>query len=99
MQPTTTQQRTKAIGLRLPASSIPAVAWGRWEVVPRAKGFHVSRESANGTRTEALTNEVGRIKVFRKHALAATACAQANFKADAERLSAEPMLSGKGGQQ
>jgi hypothetical protein len=67
-----------ALGLRIPRPQQPAVVWNRWAVVAREHGFHVSRESASGARTEALTNEVGRTKIFRSKALADAACAQAN---------------------
>jgi hypothetical protein len=84
------------LGLRLPPAQIPAVSWGRWEVVPRSNGFHVSRESAGG-RVEVLLNEVRKLKVFRSRPLADKACAAANFDATATALKAEPLLGGKGG--
>lgn len=69
------------LGLRLPRTAVPTETWGPWTVAERANGFHVSRESANGTRTEALLNDVGRTKVFRKRELADAACAEANGSA------------------
>jgi hypothetical protein len=75
------QQRTgfSGLGLRCRAPrTVDDTAWGPWGVVPRAHGFHVSREAVNGTRTEALTNEVGRTKVFRKRELADAACLRKN---------------------
>lgn len=78
---------------RLPHAGLPCVqrladiasdeidswpAWQPWTVVVRAKGFHVSRESIDGARTEALLNDVRRTKVFRSRALAAQACSAAN---------------------
>lgn len=86
-----------ALGLRLPAGAIPPISWGAWTVVPRANGFHVSRESIGGTRTEFVRNEVGGVKVFRKRHLADLACTQATFTTQAEQLSAEPLLGGTGG--
>jgi hypothetical protein len=70
-----------ALGLRIPRPQRPAIAWGRWVVVIREHGFHVSRESASGARTEALTNEVGRTKIFRSKLLADAACDKANGSA------------------
>lgn len=83
------------LGLRLPPNAIPPISWAAWEVVERAHGFHVSRESIGGTRTEFLRNEVGDIKIFRKRSLADVACAGANFTVTAERLAAEPLLGGR----
>lgn len=68
----------RPLGLRLPRTTIPAVVWCAWQVVERANGFHVSRESISGARTEALENAVGRTKVFRRRELALAACASAN---------------------
>jgi hypothetical protein len=85
-----------ALGLRLPPACVPTISWSAWTVVDRTHGFHVSRESAGGTAREFLRNEVGDVKVFRKHHLAATACAAANFSSTAETLSAEPLLGGSG---
>ena len=86
------------LGLRLPPAARPTEAWGPWTVVARAHGFHVSRESANGARTEALTNEVGRTKIFRSAAKAQLACSATNFDATAQRLRSEPLLGGKAAQ-
>lgn len=92
-------QRLQTLGLRLAPADKPAIAWNPWQVVPRAKGYHVSRESASGAHTEALTNQVGRTKVFRSRMLAEQACAHHNFKATAEALSASGPLAPKGGAQ
>lgn len=89
----------RPLGLRLAPAAVPATAWNRWTVVARTHGFHVSRESANGTRTEALLNDVRKVKVFRSEKLAIEACNAANFAADAERLKAEPLMGGKAGAQ
>lgn len=83
------------LGLRPPASPIPPISWNDWQVVERAKGFHVARESSTGNAVEFLRNEVGQVKVFRKQAAAAAACAKANFDVQAKRLAAEPMLGGR----
>lgn len=83
-----------ALGLRLPGAAIPPISWNAWQVVERAHGFHVSRESGSGIVTEFLRNEVGGLKVFRKRPLADAACAKANFTVTAQRLSADPMLGG-----
>lgn len=66
------------LGLRLPRSARPAELWQPWQVITRTNGFHVSREAANGQRTEALTNSVGRTHIFRKRELAQAACDRAN---------------------
>lgn len=80
--PSTHSQPTArpALGLRIPRPEQPAVAWLPWQVVDRDGGcFHVSREAASGQHIpQALTNEVGRIKIFRKRELAQAACAAAN---------------------
>jgi hypothetical protein len=68
----------QSLGLRLPAGAVPRESWLPWTVVERTNGFHVSREAANGARTEALTNAVGRTKIFRKREAAAAACGEAN---------------------
>lgn len=73
-----TGTQPRPLGMRLPPSARPGECWGQWTVVPRTNGFHVSRESANGTRTEALLNDVGRTKVFRRRELAQAACDRAN---------------------
>lgn len=72
-----------ALGLRIPRPEQPAIAWLPWQVVDRdGCGFHVSREAASGQHTpEALKNEVGRVKVFRKRELAQAACDRANGSA------------------
>jgi hypothetical protein len=96
MNTAATQSRARApLGLRLPPSAIPAVSWLPWTVVPRAHGFHVSREAAAGGKVEFLRNEVRAVKVFRSEAAAVKACRQANFTANAERLNREPLLSGR----
>lgn len=84
-----------ALGLRLPASTLPAVSWLPWSVVPRAHGFHVSREAAGGASTEFLRNEVRQVKVFRSELAAVKACQKANFDATASALSREPLLGGR----
>lgn len=84
---------TVALGLRLPRTAVPTECWGAWTVVERANGFHVSRESANGSRTEALLNDVGRTRIFRKRPLAEKACAEANFTAGCVALKASGLLS------
>jgi hypothetical protein len=86
----------RSLGLRLPAWTIPTISWAPWQVVDRAHGFHVSRESIGGTAREFLRNEVGDVKVFRKAHLATAACAAANFTSTAETLSAEPLLGRSG---
>jgi hypothetical protein len=104
-QPNEPRSRAEAIaslGLRLPAASLPralaapGVTWGSWQTVPRAKGFHVSRESSAG-QVEAILNTVGRTKVFRSQVLADKAAAAENFKTQATQLAREPLLGGKGG--
>lgn len=90
-----TARKGASLGLRLPSAAVPPISWNAWQVVERANGFHVSRESGSGTATEFLRNEVGGVKVFRKRALATAACAQANFTATAQRLSREPLLAGR----
>lgn len=55
----------RAFGLRLPAAQVPSVVWTPWQVVTRAHGFHVSRESISGAHTEFARNEVRAVKVFR----------------------------------
>jgi hypothetical protein len=55
-----------------------ATSWKSWVVVPRALGFHVSRETKDGNCFEFLLNEVRAVKVFRKRELADAACAEAN---------------------
>jgi hypothetical protein len=92
--PSAPAQRPTPLGLRLPASAIPAVSWLPWAVVPRGHGFHVSREAASGDKVEFLRNEVRAVKVFRSELAATKACEQANFTAKAERLSREPLLGG-----
>jgi hypothetical protein len=77
---TASTQATPVPRLRLRASAVPSQSWGKWNVVPRTNGFHVSRESANGARTEALLNDVGRTKIFRRRELADAACTAANSK-------------------
>jgi hypothetical protein len=95
--PTPGLERLQRLGLRLAPASIPAVPWNRWQVVARPNGcFHVSRESASGAKTEAITNAVGRTTVFRSRAQAEKACAKANFTGECERLKAEPLLAGGG---
>ena len=71
----------RALGLRLPRAMVPATTWGPWQVVARANGFHVSRESANDQRTEAHLNAVGRTMIFRRRELADAACAKLNAEA------------------
>ncbi len=80
MNPLATHHHTlpASLGLRLAHTSKPAIAWLPWRVVARTHGFHVSRESASGARTQALLNTVGRTKVFRKRDHATAACAKAN---------------------
>jgi hypothetical protein len=96
-QPSPGLKRLQTLGLRLAPADIPAVPWGRWQVVDRVNGcYHVSRESASGAKTEALTNAVGRTKIFRSRLLAEQACAHHNFKATAQALSAEPLLANGG---
>ena len=58
-------------------ASIPD-AWKPWQVVPRALGFHVSRETESGAAREFLRNEVRGVKVFRKRELADAARNAAN---------------------
>jgi hypothetical protein len=70
--------RRSGAGWRDDQTTHPTENWGPWAVIPRSNGFHVSRESANGTRTEALCNEVGRTKIFRSRALAEAARDNAN---------------------
>jgi|GEM_PF-6592366 len=65
-------------GLRLAPADVPTVSWLPWQVVERTHGWHVSRESVSGARTEALRNEVRGVKVFRKRELAQAACDKAN---------------------
>jgi len=92
--PSPRAQRSAApLGFRLPPPPAPAVSGEPWQVVERANGFHVSRESGSGA-TEFLRNEVRAVKVFRKRELAQAACAQANFTAEAARLSREPLMGG-----
>lgn len=54
------------------------VAWLPWTVQARAHGFHVSRESAGGTKTEFLRNAVGKVTIFRSRERADEACSKAN---------------------
>jgi hypothetical protein len=98
MQQYTSSTRAAApapLGLRLPPASLPAVCWLPWTVVRRAKGFHVSREAASGAAAEFLRNEVRSVRIFRSEASALKACEQANFTANADRLSREPLLGGR----
>jgi hypothetical protein len=68
-----------ALGLRIARPAQPAIAWLPWQVVDRERGFHVSREAASGQHiAQALTNEVGKTKIFRKRELAQAACDSAN---------------------
>lgn len=96
-QPSAGLQRLQTLGLRLAPADKPTIAWNAWQVVARTNGYHVSRESGSGAQTEALTNAVGRTKVFRSRMLAEQACAHHNFKATAEALSAPGSLLAKGG--
>jgi hypothetical protein len=73
-------------GLRMPIAGATApaaapVAWKQWEVTMRAKGFHVSRETRDGSRTEFLLNEVRRVRIFRRLQSAMDACNDANRSA------------------
>ena len=93
-----TTRRAPPAGLRIARPAQPVIAWNAWAVVDRANGFHVSRESASGAHHEALTNEVGRTRIFRKRPLAEQACTNANaaagFAIEAARLAQEPLLQG-----
>lgn len=88
-----TPRTEPAIRRRLPSAPVPPITWQAWQVVDRAKGFHVAREADSGA-VEFLRNEVHGVKVFRKRGPAEAACAQANFTATAQRLSAEPLFRG-----
>lgn len=63
--------------------------WKPWEVVPRARGFHVSRESSDGQQHEFLLNSVRKVTIFRSPQLAAQACDKANAtKSEAQQPAA-----------
>ncbi len=76
------------------APSSISVTWKPWAVVPRARGFHVSRETESGDSREFLRNEVRAVKVFRKRELADAACAAANDDGTRELLDFERRLVG-----
>jgi hypothetical protein len=72
-----------SFGLRLPVggSAIAPAApaeWRAWEVVKRARGWHVSRETRDGSKREFVLNEVRRVRIFRNVESAITACNSAN---------------------
>jgi hypothetical protein len=99
---TAAQPRAAALGLRLPTVAIPrpaddpTIQWADWLIVTRSHGFHVSRESIDGTRREFLLNSVGDVRIFRAAHIAIRACEEANFTARAQRLAREPLLGGSG---
>jgi hypothetical protein len=56
----------------------PALQWKPREVVKRARGWHVSRETRDGQKTEFVLNEVRRVCIFRRLETAIAACVAAN---------------------
>jgi hypothetical protein len=72
-----------SFGMSLPLGGTviaPAAApqWRAWEVVKRARGWHVSRETKDGAKHEFVLNEVRRVRIFRSVESAIAACNSAN---------------------